>query len=130
MLKIRPFKCNQEKTQHVPTLLCLTHFLLFFTKQTKSTSTDILHMTIVHSTLFSEQFQALDSCKSIRHSQLYVCLHRASTSLCVCEGGLSLMSELRGVVRRGEPDLVPRAGIRGGGALSDAVGGVLFRNPL
>ena len=59
-----------------------------------------------------------------------MCPHHASMSLWVCDGGLSLMSELRGVVRRGEPDLVPRVGMRGGGALSDAVGGVLLRIPF
>lgn len=51
-------------------------------------------------------------------------------SLCVCEGGLSLMSVPSGVVRLGDVERTPRVGIRGGGALSDAVGGVLLRIPF
>ncbi len=51
-------------------------------------------------------------------------------SLCVCEEGLSLMSVPSGVVRLGDMDRAPRDGIRGGGALSDAVGGVLLRIPF
>lgn len=40
------------------------------------------------------------------------------------------MSVLSGVVRLGEAERAPRVGISGGGALSDAVGGVLFRSPF
>lgn len=33
----------------------------------------------------------------------------------------------RGVVRLGDPGRAPNVGMRGGGALSEAVGGVLFK---
>lgn len=53
--------------------------------------------------------------------------HRASMSLWA---GLSLISVPRGVVRLGEPGRAPSVGMSGGGALRDAVGGVLFRIPF
>lgn len=40
------------------------------------------------------------------------------------------MSVAKGVVRLGEPGRVPSVGMSGGGALREAVGGVLFRIPL
>lgn len=51
-------------------------------------------------------------------------------SLSVWEGGLSRISVDKGVVLRGELGRGPRVEIRGGGALSAAVGGVLLRIPF
>lgn len=56
--------------------------------------------------------------------------HRASMSLSVWEGGLSLISVESGVVLLGDPGRPPKVEINGGGALKAAVGGVLLRMPF
>lgn len=56
--------------------------------------------------------------------------YRASISFRVWEGGLSLISADRGVVLLGETGRPPSVEMSGGGALSAAVGGVLFRSPF
>lgn len=56
--------------------------------------------------------------------------YRASMSFRVWEGGLSLISADRGVVLLGETGRPPSVEMSGGGALSAAVGGVLFRSPF
>jgi hypothetical protein len=56
--------------------------------------------------------------------------HRASMSLSVCKGGLSLTSADRGIVLLGEPGRPLSVEMSRGRALSVAAGGVLLSSPF
>lgn len=87
-------------------------------------------MTQVFSCLLPFLESGIVSVRGSFHLHVLFSPYRASISFSVWEGGLSLISADRGVVLLGETGRPPSVEMSGGGALSAAVGGVLFRSPF